>query len=80
MSILNRSKSLNDLNFKFDNDFIILTLNEYVKNDKKLMKNIINTCNMYCGKYYINIKNTFQKYLKKKLKNKEIYVVVKKIT
>ena len=58
--------------------FNILELNYFVGEDKILKKNIINSCNMFCGKYYINMKTTMKKYLGKKTNNKEIFVAVKK--
>lgn len=58
------------------NNLQIKELKEYVNNDKQLKRNIISSCNMYCGKYYIHMDDTIKKYFKKK-GNKEIYVIVK---
>lgn len=58
------------------NNLQIKELRDYVNNDKQLKRNIISSCNMYCGKYYIHIDDTIKKYFKKK-GNKEIYVIVK---
>ena len=61
-----------------EQQFHIVELNYFVGEDKILKKNIINSCNMFCGKYYINMKTTMKKYLGKKTNNKEIFVAVKK--
>ena len=43
--------------------FYIVELNNFVGEDKILQKNIISSCNMFCGKYYINMKTTIKKYI-----------------
>ena len=70
-----KTSSLEKLNTS--TDFDITTLREYVGNDNLLKKNIIRSCNMYCGTYYINLTETIKKYFKKSTKKKEIYVAIK---
>lgn len=55
----------------------IKELKTYVGNDKELKKNIIASCDMYCGKYYIHMKGTIKQYFKK-TQNKDIFVIVQK--
>lgn len=55
----------------------IKELKTYVGNDKELKKNIIASCDMYCGKYYIHMKGTIKQYFKKN-QNKDIFVIVQK--
>jgi hypothetical protein len=88
---MNRSKSLNNLsnshncelkktfsqlNLLYSQEFDIVELGDYIGTDKQLKKNIISSCDMYCGKYYIHMKETIKKYFKKK-GNKDIYIAVK---